>query len=259
VEFTFWAAGEAVSVTVIGLMFFRRLWRSFPLFFAYVSWSLLGDLIAYVVISLNHSLYTPAYLTLSIVDSILLFGVLVELAWAILRPLRASLSRTALIPVLGVVLAVGAAVWPFGSLTLAGTTRGTQLIVHLQQTVSILQIIFLLVLIGSSQLLSIGWRDRELQVATGLGFYSFVNIGVAALQRYQASYAQYRYLNEFVIGAFLCTLLYWVVCFAQKEAERRAFTPQMQSFLLSVAGAAHSTRVALTPSRSGKTPGQEKH
>ena len=43
---------------------------------------------------------------------------------------------------------------------------------QLQHTVSILRILFFLVLAGGSQLLSIGWRDRELQVATGLGFYS---------------------------------------------------------------------------------------
>ncbi len=251
-ESTLWVAGEVVSAAVVGLMLYRHLWRKFPLFFAYVVWIFLADLIAYTAILINRSLYTPAYLVLSFVDSALLLGVLIELAWSILRPLRASLARSALIPLIGVVLAVGAAVWPFASLpSLTGTTAKTQLIVHLLQTVSILQIIFLLVLIGSSQLLSIGWRDRELQVATGLGFYSFANIGIAALQRHQASYAQVRVLNEVEIVAFLCTLLYWIVCFAQKEAERREFTPQMQSFLLSVAGAAHSTRVALTD-KAGK-------
>ncbi len=241
-----------MSAAVVALMLYRRLWRSFPVFLTYVVWIFLADLIAYAVIAIDRSLYAWIYLVLSVVDSVLLLGVLVELAWSILRPLRAALARTALIPVIGVVLAVGAAVWPFGSLpSLTGTTQQNLLIVHLQQTVSILQIVFLLVLIGSSQLLSIGWRDRELQVATGLGFYSFVNIGIAALQRHQASYSQYRVLNEFEIVAFLCTLLYWIACFAQKEAERREFTPQMQSFLLSVAGAAHSTRVALAD-KTGK-------
>jgi hypothetical protein len=53
-------------------------------------------------------------------------------------------------------------------------------------------------------------------------------------------------------------LLYWLVSFAQKEAERREFTPQMQNFLLAMGGAAHSTRVALTESRTGKAPKQDK-
>jgi hypothetical protein len=252
---TIWAVGEVTVGALIGLMLYRRLWRDFPVFFAYLVWLLLGDLGGYTISRMDPPLYAWAYLIDSIVASILEFGLLVELSWAILRPLRASLSRTALIPVIGVVLAVGAAVWPFASLpSLAGTTRETQLLVHLSQTVSILQIIFLLVLIGSSQLLSIGWRNREFQVATGLGFAAFISIGVAALQRHQTSYADYRRLTIVELGAFVCTLLYWIVSFAQKEAERREFTPQMQSFLLSVAGAAHSTRVAL----SDKTGKQKK-
>jgi hypothetical protein len=44
----------------------------------------------------------------------------------------------------------------------------------------------------------------------------------------------------------------------QKETARRAFTPQMQSFLLTVAGAAHSSRVALTESRSENARGPGK-
>jgi hypothetical protein len=47
-------------------------------------------------------------------------------------------------------------------------------------------------------------------------------------------------------------LLYWFYSFAQQEVARREFTPQMQSFLLTVAGAAHSSRVALSESRSEK-------
>jgi len=43
------------------------------------------------------------------------------------------------------------------------------------------------------------------------------------------------------------------VSFAQKEAERREFSPQMQGLLLAVAGSARSTRIALTGSGPGKT------
>jgi hypothetical protein len=47
------------------------------------------------------------------------------------------------------------------------------------------------------------------------------------------------------------------VSFAQKEAERREFTPQMRSFLLAAAGAARTTRVAMTDSRDDKPPKQD--
>jgi hypothetical protein len=50
------------------------------------------------------------------------------------------------------------------------------------------------------------------------------------------------------VASYICSLLYWVFSFAQKEAERREFSPQMQGFLRAVAGTARATRVAMTDS-----------
>jgi len=94
-------------------------------------------------------------------------------------------------------------------------------------------------------LLSIGWRDRELQVATGLGFYSIVSMAVTVLQSHQGMGQQYVHLNQFVSASYVLSLAYWAFSFATKEAERREFTPQMQSFLLAMAGTARTTRIAL--------------
>jgi len=241
-----WTACCLAETAVIGLLLYRRLWRMFPVFFLYVVEALTGDVGLAIVFRSYHSSYRTWYLAGTIADSVLLFGVLVELAWSILRPIRASLSYRALIPVIGLILAVGAAIWPFAALPgVSDVSRETHLILHLQQTVSILQIIFFLALIGSSQILSIGWRDRELQIATGLGVYSFVSIGVAIFQLHQGSYVQYRHLFRIEVCGYICCLLYWIVSFVQQEAKRREFTPQMQNFLLAAAGAAHSSRVAL--------------
>jgi uncharacterized membrane protein len=124
---------------------------------------------------------------------------------------------------------------------------------RLQQTTSILRILFFLVLAGCSQLLSLGWRNRELQVATGLGFYSLVSLAVAMLNTHYAMGSQYTRLHQVVVASGLCSLLYWLFSFAQKEAERREFSPQMQSMLLAVAGTARNTRIAFTDSASSKT------
>jgi hypothetical protein len=60
--------------------------------------------------------------------------------------------------------------------------------------------------------------------------------------------SEYARLYLFVIAGFLCSLLYWAFSFAQKQAERREFTPQMQSLLLAVAGVARAERAALNES-----------
>jgi hypothetical protein len=120
--------------------------------------------------------------------------------------------------------------------------------VHLQETFSILRILFFLGLAGCSQLLSIGWRDRELQIATGLGFYSLVSLAVWMHHSGQATGPQYHLLDQMVSVSYVCSLAYWLVSFATKEAERREFTPQMQSLLLAMAGTARGARVALNDS-----------
>lgn len=248
-----WLAGILAEVAVIGLLFYRRIWRTLPVFCSYLIWDILSNAGAYVISRYYPASYFHAYFVETILDSALQFCVLVELAWSVLRPVRSSLPRSSLAVLSVLVLAVGAAIWPFAAITgVAHVGRQGLLMLQLQHTVSILRILFFLLLAGGSQLLSIGWRDRELQVATGLGFYSLVNMAITIAQSHQSTGLQYIRLEQFAVVSFLVSLVYWLVSFSQKEAERREFTPQMQSFLLSVAGAAHSTRVALSESRSEK-------
>jgi hypothetical protein len=214
--------------------------------------------IAALVITQYHAIndihvYFQVYFWETVIGSTLEFCVLVELGWSVLRPLRSSLPRITPFVIGGLILLAGAAIWPFAAV--AGITHASKqslVLAQIQHSVSILRILFFLLLAASSQLLSIGWRDRELQVATGLGFYSLVNVAVSIAQSRQSTPAQYTRLEELVVASFVCSLAYWVFSFAQKEAARREFTPQMQSFLLAVAGSARSTRVALTESQTSK-------
>jgi hypothetical protein len=85
-------------------------------------------------------------------------------------------------------------------------------------------------------------------VATGFGFYSLVSIAVTTLNTHHATALHFSRLARVVVVSFLCSLSYWVFSFAQEEAERREFTPQMQNILLSLAGSARITRDAFADS-----------
>jgi hypothetical protein len=249
----------AAQGTVIGLLFYRRTWRTLPFFCAYCIWDVVSNVAVYLVGRYHEASYFQAYFVQVALDAALMLGVLVEVAWSVLRPLRASLPRSSLVLVGILILVAGVAIWPFTALQgLAhATTKAGLLFTQLEQTVSILRVLFFLALAGGSQLLSIGWRDRELQVATGLGLYSIVSLTVAVLATHQTTASQYAHLAQIGAAAYICCSVYWVVSFAQKEAERREFTPQMRSFLLAAAGAARTTRVAITDSRSDKPPKQD--
>lgn len=242
-------AGNAGEAAVLMLLLYRRAWRTLPFFCLYSAWTLLGSAAAYAVRTYLPAAYLATYLLEAGLDFGLQFCVLVELAWSIFRPFRASLPR-ATVPVLaGLIALLAVAVWPFtDSSAFAHFPPQWHLLVRLQQNASILRVIFFLVLAGCSQLLSIGWRDRELQVATGLGFYSFIGLTATVIHSYQAAGAQYRRVDQFLVASYIVSLLYWVFCFAQQEEARRDFSPQMQSLLAAVAGTARSTRVVLAES-----------
>lgn len=243
----FWAAANLTEPAVIGLLIYRRIWRKLPVFFVYSIWALVSDLGTYAFRLISPAGYNiHFYFGVSVVDFAMQFAVLVEVAWSVLLPLRSSLSRRALVWVALVILAAGAAIWPFAGIAgFAHLSKAWRDVIQLQQTASILRVLFFLVLAGCSHLLSIGWRDRELQVATGFGFYSLVSLAVAALNTRQATAMEFDHLYRLVAISFLCSLAYWVFSFAQKDAERREFNPEMQHVLLVLARAAHSTRVEL--------------
>ena len=110
---------------------------------------------------------------------------------------------------------------------------------------SLLRILFFVGLAACSNLLSLGWRDRELQVATGWGFYSLISFAAMLIHTHKSTVFQYGSLNEIVVASYVCSLVYWAYRFSQKEVERREFTPQMQNVLLAMAGVAREQRLAL--------------
>jgi len=244
-----WLFGVLVEAADVGLLAYRRVWRTLPVFCLYCAWDLFSGISAYAVLRLFPSHYLSAYLAETVVDSALEFLVLVELAWSVLRPYRASLPRGAFAAVAGLVGVLGAAIWPFAVIPGFGNLPPQwHLLMHMQQTASILRVLLFLVLAGSSQLLAIGWRSRELQVVSGLGFYSLVSLVVAALHTHQTKGTEYNHMIQVVVVSYLCSLVYWVYCFSQKDVERKEFSPQMQRVLLAVAGGARSARIALEDS-----------
>lgn len=249
-----WLAGDGATAVVIALLVARGVLRTFPIFSSYLVWGLLSDAALYTSGHFHPSSYKSVFLIQLIIDSIFQFGVLVELSWSVLRPLRAALPRWTLPAIAALILLIGAIVWPFATGPgLNNFSLASRMIFHVQTTFAILRILFFLILAGCSQLLSIGWRDRELQIATGLGFYSLVSLAVWMRHASQAvGGAQYHLLDQMVSVSYMCSLAYWGICFATREAQRREFTPQMQSLLLAMAGTARSARVALTDSAADR-------
>jgi hypothetical protein len=245
-------AGSAAEAAIVAVLLLKRVYRTFPIFSAFIGWSLLSDVGGYILLHRFPHSDMKVYVADTLIGSVFQFAVLVELSMSVLRPVRASLPRGAVVAIVVFMALLCAAVWPFAKTPgFSGFEPSSRLLIHLLMTFSVMRILFFLALAGCSQLLSIGWRDRELQIATGLGIYSLASLSAALLHTNQAVgnatlLAQYHLLDQLVAVSYVCSIVYWGFCFAQKVPERREFTPQMQSFLLAVAGSARSTRIALT-------------
>jgi hypothetical protein len=251
-------AGVGSEIAVVALLLYRRVWRTLPVFCAYCIWAFLSDTAMFTL-----TLFWPQrydfnfYAVTTVTDSAMQMSVIVELAWSVLRPLRGGLSRSAVWVVAASILAVGALIWPFAGLSgIVLPSRGWHIVLQMQQTVSILRVLFFLLLVACSHLLSLGWRNREMQVATGFGFYSLVSLAIAAINSHLVTKSQYKQLYWVVAISFLCSLLYWVFSFAQLEEERREFTPQAKEILLALAKSARVTRVQLAEFTAAKRADQ---
>jgi hypothetical protein len=247
---TLFVAGYLVEAAILILLIYKRVYRDFPIFCAYVALGMLSDTAQYFLVRHYPNSNLRIYLITTIIDSLFQFGVLVEVSMSVMRPIRSSMPRWTIVAVILILALICAMIWPFAKTPgFEDFTFDSRLIVEFKLTFSVMRILFFLAIAGCSQLLSIGWRDRELQIATGLGFFSIVSLSVALLHTHQGpATAQYHLLEQFVAASYVGSLVYWIVCFAQKVPERREFTPQMQNFLLSMAGNARTTRIAMANS-----------
>lgn len=242
----FGVVGSVAQAAVIALLFYRHAWRRFPVFCMYSISTLLAGGGFLAIQRCSPKVYLTVYVVYTILDLLLEFGVMLELVWSALRPVRRSVPRFNFFWVALAQIAAAAAIWPFAIIRGFGDfSYEFRFLMHMQQTILFLRMLIFLLLAGFSQLLSISWRDRELQIATGFGFYAFVGLAVAMLHASLSEWSLYSLSNQVLVASSIFSILYWVVCFAQKEPARREFTPQMQNLLLAMAGNARATRIAV--------------
>jgi hypothetical protein len=238
--------GIVVQAAFIVVLVWRRTYRSLPVFFYYIVWGLAGDSVVLIVRILMQSRSQIPFEIETVIDSLFQYLVLIELAWSLLRPIQRLLPRGFLPGISLVIAAAAVLVWPLSEIKdTLGYPWHLLFAFHAQRSFAILRILFFVVLVGCSRFLGISWRDRELQVATGLGFYSLISVAGTVVHSHQFYGWQYFYVDAAVASSYLLSLTYWVYSFAQQEVARRAMTPAMHDFLLHLSDVIRRQRVRL--------------
>ena len=244
-----------LQAVVIGLLAYRKFYKKLPLFFFYLIWLLIisGASVA-TAHSYSDEVLQKIFVFADIFDAAFMFCVLVELSMSVLSPIRSALPSWTVYGVAGIMMIAFAVIWPFakppGFKTLDSLSR---IQVHVDMANSVLPIVFFLALAAGSRWLSLSWRDRELQIGTGLGIFALASLSVTLLKMNVGTATDqaihtYHMLDQAQAVSYVVAMLYWLVSFAQKVPERREFTPQMENFLLALAGNARTTRMAMRDS-----------
>jgi hypothetical protein len=235
--------GLVAEISLLVVLIVRRQYRIFPIFTICIAANVLNDIGADILL-VAYSLHVAQSFDFALLplQYLLDLAVLLEISWNVLRPVQTSLPRGSIRVFIGaVVLSL------LGGVALAyhfGNTGNKiqDIKVPLDLTVGLLRMLIFAATAGFAQLLGIGWRNKVLQLATGLSFYSAVDLIVSLVGRYTADS---RELEGFRMVAITLQLMFFLWVFTTKEVRRREFSPQMEQFLVTLAGRAKLARTAL--------------
>jgi hypothetical protein len=252
-----WALGFIAQLLLICILVRRRLSTVFPWFTMYLCLGAVGDPFVYWVLHVEgdaSQIYRTVFVASNVLDYALQVMVLLEVGANVLFPIKRlvpKFSRWAAVFALSI--AVCLAFWLLSPSHSIHPRQILSLFLRLSLTLVLLRLAVFGAVAGFAQLLGVGWRNYVLQLTTGLAFYGIVTVAIQFLSDHwehvlaPATFAvRYHLLNRFQIGAYLVTLGFWIWAFSQNEAPRKEFSPQMQAFLVSIAGTARSARLAVT-------------
>jgi hypothetical protein len=234
--------GLLAEISLFVVLLVRRQYRSFPIFTLCIACNLLSDIGVGILIVTAPHVGRSVTLGLLPLQYLLDLAVLLEISWHVLRPVYTSLPRGSIgVFVTAIILAV------LGGVLLAyhfGNTgnKVQDLKPPLDLMVGLLRMLIFAATAGFSQLLGIGWKNRVLQLATGLSFYSAADLIATLVERYSGDSSNLEAIRVF---AWAMELFFFLWVFTTKEVRRREFSPQMEQFLVTLAQRARVARTVL--------------
>jgi hypothetical protein len=226
----------------------RRFYRTFPIFFLYILYSVLSDFLFLIWFrQTSEQAYFVAYFVDKVPEFLLELGVLYEVAQRVLSPVKKSLPKSSL-AIFTAMIFGGTLVACLLSLHKMPDqlTRWSQYFVQLSFTVAILRLVIFSAIVFFSQMLGIGWKNHVMQIASGFLGYSVVVLLVEMLHRFSGvtNNAVYHFQEQFRIVAWCLALGYWSYVLAKKEAPRREFGPKMANLLVNLSHKVREDRAA---------------
>jgi hypothetical protein len=220
-QLALWIAHPVLELSLAGVMFWRKLHRTFPIFFAYIVFQVVNFLILFPIYrSGNIMAYFYAYWISAAVSLAIGFKVIHEIFLDVFRPyhtlkdLGTVLFKWAALVMLLVAMVVTAAS-PGGA-----DTPLAQAVIIGQRCVRVIQCGLILFLLVFSKYLGVSWRQHSFGIALGLGGYATVDlVGLALFSGGQIHPPTVSLVNT---TAYSLAILTWILYASVKTTSREA-------------------------------------
>jgi hypothetical protein len=238
------------------LMIKKKSSRDYPILLTYMFFNLVEDPLAW---SLQHARFYPKfYFTFMVLDYLFQLLIVLETGRNVLRPSKRSLPFRLWPVVTGGILVCAILAATFSpQVQSGGNGVAAHSLLRVALGLAMLKLLLFAGMAGFAQFLGITWRSRVLQLASALAFYGAVSL-LVQLSSSHLSSSDPSYMAHLVrfaqiqATAYNIMLIAWIWAFSRNEAPRKDFTPQMQEVLVTIAGAAKRTRLAVTRSADHK-------
>jgi hypothetical protein len=226
------AATSLGSAALFLILVFRRRWRDFPIFTAYMGFDAFFNLVGYAVFHYGSGhLYRGVYYSGVLIEFILQLGVIWEIARIVMRPtgtwVQDAKKTFILWGTVGILLAA-ALPWlvtpPAASLLKALEVRG-----NLFTSLVICELIA--VLTRTSKSLGLGWRNHVMALGNGWTIWAVVAILTDGLHSYFGAVRYFGDLEHVRMFAYLAALGYWMIQFWLEEPARQPISPELSNYI----------------------------
>ncbi len=230
IQLALWIAHPVLELSLAGIMFWRKLHRTFPVFFAYIVFQVLNFLVLFPIYRSGNSMaYFYAYWISAAISLAIGFKVIHEIFLDVLRPypnlkdLGTLLFKWAALVMILVAIVVTAA-----SQSGSDTPLG-QAVVIVQRCMRVIQCGLIMFLLFFSQHLGVSRRQFSFGIVLGFGSFASIELVILALVsggQVQLSTATLSLINT---AAYGCSIVTWMAYASLKTTSREASAKLLMS------------------------------
>jgi hypothetical protein len=227
IQLVLWLSHPALELLLAAAMIWRKLHRTFPIFFAYIIFQLVNFAVLFPIErSGNYDLYFYAYWIGAVISLAIGFKVIHEIFLDVFRPyhtlrdLGTVLFKWAALVMFLVALVVAAA-------SPAGQSPVGQAVLTVQRCVRVIQCGLILFLLVFSRYLGVSWRQQSFGIA--LGFGGFASIELAGNALYSGGQINNATVGFLSPAAYCCAIVTWLGYAIFKAASRESATNLLMS------------------------------